>query len=233
MTRRYLQLLIAILAVSTSCGSDGGETLTGASADSTASTMTAATEVEDGQPTTSGTATSSVQGAQPTSTTAAETPEVLMLQGDGLGIVDFGQPAEEVTRILGDLIGSPPTDQGSEAEWVEYIGWRDLGLYVGFDTPESSAFAGASRFVGWDYLPPGGLGLVTDEGVGIGSTVAELRAAYGDGLEVPSEPDECIGDWTYHLTSASGEVQILGTRDRPPADDSRIATLHAGIGVGC
>lgn len=44
-----------------------------------------------------------------------------------------------------------------------------------------------SRLVGWDFRPPGGLGLVTDEGVGIGNTLAEVRAAYGDRLQVPSE----------------------------------------------
>lgn len=90
-----------------------------------------------------------------------------------------------------------------------------------------------SRFVGWQYYGVDGLGLHTEQGIGVGSTLSEGRAIYGDRLQVPPEPDECIGGWTYRLTSSTGETELFGTLDRPPADDALITSANAGVGTGC
>lgn len=168
------------------------------------------------------------------STTGQQPSGSLVLRGDGLGIVDFGLPADDVTRTLEQLIGSPPTDPWAEAEWIQFIGWSDHGLYVGFDTPMYSEYEDVSRFRGWQYNGPAdGMEIRTAEGAGVGTTVAELRALYGDRLQIPTEPDECTGDWTYRITSPSGEAQLHGALDQPSADQARIVTMHAGLGVGC
>lgn len=224
MTRRYLRAVVVILMLLASCGADEGVNTT-APATSTPVATTSTPTTADGQTTVSESTTSTEKDPQ--------APGSLVLRGDGLGIVDFGQPAEEVAQILEQVIGSSATDSGSEADWIEFVGWRDLGLYLGFDKPASSEFTGVSRFVGWDYASPDGLGLLTDKDVGIGSSLSEVRAAYGDRVQIDAEPDECFGGWTYRLVSQSGEVELVGTLDRSPADDARITSAHAGIGVGC
>jgi len=180
-----------------------------------------------------------VEPATPTSeeatpTMKAEPAATILLDGEGLGIVAFDQPADEVRAELERIIGSPPSDPWMQADWIEFVGWDDLGLYVGFDSPTSADFTGVSRFLGWDQVAAaGGAGFATAEGIGVGSTLAELQATYGDRLDVASEPDECAGEWFVRMTPSTSDTVILGVLDQAPADDARLTMLHAGIGVGC
>jgi hypothetical protein len=152
------------------------------------------------------------------------------LRGDGLGVVQFGQDADEVISVLEVLIGSRPGDAGSQAGWVEYVGWGDLGLFVGFDTPAAEGFTGSSRFVGWEYFGSDGTTFVTAEGAGIGTVYPELQALYGDRLEVSTAPDECVSGTAYPFVLGGS---VFGLLDRAPADDARVSILRAGMGVGC
>jgi hypothetical protein len=218
-SRTLRSVVLAVLALSFLVASCGGgqdaETATGQPGSTTTPETTAGPDSE---------ATS----------TGEPTGQGITLRGDGLGIVSFGQPADEVLAILERVIGSPPSDQGAEADWIEFVGWSELGLYVGFDTPMSSEFTGESRLLGWDaFGPVGGPRPTTAEGVGVGSTLAELRAAYGDRLDVATEPDECAGDWVVQIRTAGGDIGIIGVLDREPADEALVSMLHAGIGVGC
>jgi len=215
--KRFWAPVLAVAMLLSACGDDDLET--------TASTTVTTTQTEGGRTT--------------SSSLPDEVEQPIVLRADGLDIVQFGQPADVVMETLTGLIGSPPTDSGAEAEWVEFVGWRDLGLFVGFDQPASSDFTGESRFVGWGYGPTDGLGLATDQGIGIGATLSKARSVYGDRLHVLDQPDECTGGWTFVLTAggevgSAGEVNaIVGTLDRLPADDAQIATFQAGLGVGC
>ena len=170
------------------------------------------------------------------SVATSDQTKVISLEVDGLGVVTFGQPADDVRAELERIIGSPPTDPWLAADWVQFVGWQDLGLYVGFDTPVAADFTGASRFVGWDQVEPAGSrGMTTAEGIGVGTTLADLRTTYGNRLEVIDEPDECTGGWLVRITSSSGGdgTVILGSLDDTPSDDAQLTTLHAGVGVGC
>ena len=53
---------------------------------------------------------------------------------------------------------------------------------------------GVMHFVRWMlFRGSGGRGLATPEGISIGSTVDELRAAHGEQLRLPDAPDDCAG----------------------------------------
>ena len=146
-------------------------------------------------------------------------------------MVNFGQDADEVISVLEALTGSSPTATGSQADWIEFIGWVDLELFVGFDTPTAQNYSGASRFVGWEYYgSDDGTTFVTAEGASIGTTFPELQALYGDRLEVSAAVDECVSGTVYNIVLGGN---IYGTLDRAPADDARVSTLRAGVGVGC
>jgi hypothetical protein len=145
-------------------------------------------------------------------------------------VVDFGQEAEEVIPVLEALIGSSPTATGGQADWVEFIGWGELGLFVGFDTPTAQGYSGASRFVGWEYIgSDGDARFATTEGASIGTALSELQALYGDQLEVSTGLDECVSGTAYPVVLGG----IHGLLDRVPAEDARVRLLRAGVGVGC
>jgi hypothetical protein len=68
------------------------------------------------EPTTTTTSTSTTRVPSTTTTTEPTTtstspPPALVLRGDGLGIVAFGDPVEDVMAILIDLFGPPSYDQ--------------------------------------------------------------------------------------------------------------------------
>lgn len=166
-----------------------------------------------------------------TSATSRPATGTVTLRGDGLGVVDFGQNADDVIPVLEALIGSSPTDTGSQAGWVEYIGWGDLGLFVGFDTPTAENYSGASRFVGWEYFgADGGITFTTVDGAGIGTTLSELRTLSGDRLEVSTALDECVSGTAYPFVI---DGNLHGLLDRFPDDDAKVRLLRAGMGVGC
>ncbi|MDH3303177.1 MAG: hypothetical protein OES24_21960 [Acidimicrobiia bacterium] len=154
-----------------------------------------------------------------------------LFEETGLGVVSFGQHADEVIPVLEALIGSTPTDTGSQADWVEFVGWSDLGLFVGFDTPAAQGYSGVSRFVGWEYFGSDGDTIIaTVEGAGIGTAFSQLQALYVDRLEVSTAIDECVSGPAYLLVLDS---TIYGMLDRSPDDDGRVSILRAGVGVGC
>lgn len=216
--RTLTAIAVVVVLVLTSCG-EGDSAGVGIATTSSSDTDVATAPDTD-------VATSPVTPAKTQPVTGSIT-----LRGDGLGVVDFGQDGDEVTVVLETVIGSPPTHTGAQAEWVEYVGWDDLGLFVGFDTPAAQGYTGVSRFVGWEYWGPhGGTGFVTAEGAGIGTTYPELQALYGDRLEVTAATDECVSGTVYNIVLGGS---MYGTLDRAPADDAQVSLLQAGVGVGC
>lgn len=152
---------------------------------------------------------------------------MLVLEPEGLGLVRFGQTREEVLAVMERLMGSPPSDPGEQADWVEYMGWETFGLFLGFSRPMWTEFDGVARFVGWQYdAGSAESDLRTAAGVGVGVTGEELKTVYGPGLEVPQEPDECRG-WAVQLIDSDAGIVVL-------LDGAQVVrTIEAGIGVGC
>ena len=120
------------------------------------------------------------------------TPAAIQLRTDGLGVVDFAMPAAHAVEALVSVMGSAPVDGWSSAAWVDYVGWHEYGLYLGFSTPQWPGWDGMSRLVGWEYALAWSQGwedlptrFETRDGVTIGTTVADLRRSYGESLRLP------------------------------------------------
>jgi hypothetical protein len=115
----------------------------------------------------------------------------IVLRRDGLGVVDFGQPADESAAAVTAVLGEPDRDTG----WVDplsisscagtetrVLNWGDLALYF---SDESGVANGQRHLFAYSYgsvedLETTPEGLATPEGIGLGTTVEFLRAAYPD-----------------------------------------------------
>jgi hypothetical protein len=133
--------------------------------------------------------------------TPLDAASTVTLRSDGLGPVSFGDPVEEVMADLIGLFGEPTRDVVREnTEWmgihdgfgvdhyIRFVAWQQVGLHVvmsdGYDLP---GIEPGAVLVNWSYAPPSpdpAIRLLTSDGVGVGSTVEDLRAAYGERLSV-------------------------------------------------
>ena len=153
-----------------------------------------------------------------TTTTTAATPTEPTLVGDGLGVIDFGASSDEVVAALSaTFLGSPGAGGDSlEPDPVpsngcpEPLYFQGLSLRVHIDR--------AGQFSGYDYQGPASVGLTTPEGVGYGSTLDELRSAYGDAVTVSGGS---LGQ-SFTIRVDSGELRGQAY------DSSGVAIISAG-----
>jgi hypothetical protein len=173
-----------------SCSSDDSPSTTDVVTTSSSTATTSTTTTVKPTTTSSTSTTTTTTTSTTTTTTVAPTP-VLSLRDDGLGEARFGTDADAVVEFVNSLLGDPTTDSG----WVPAAGqfgscpgtevrgvsWRDLTLMFG---DASTVTSGRPHFFAYVYGPAfarTGIdppGLQTVAGIGIGSTVAQLRAAY-------------------------------------------------------
>jgi len=102
----------------------------------------------------------------------------IQLQPDGLDVVDFGQPPDDVIALLSNRLGRPDEDTIQPCEnqvdgrsrWVR---WADLSVIF-----SAKAFVG---YVEGIHFPPGGraLDFSTAKGLSPGDTVNRLHRLYG------------------------------------------------------
>jgi hypothetical protein len=144
-----------------------------------------------------------------TQTRISVTHAPITLAPNGLGVVTFGDPADDVIAALTGFFGPPDTDSTSQRtddlappggvcgggyacwDYVRWASWDSAGLWLVFsdlwwqpggDTPPPRV---PMTFVGY-----GSTGVFqTEEGVGVGSTVADLEAVYGPALTVGIQED--------------------------------------------
>lgn len=161
----------------------------------------------------------------------------IVLARDGLGIASFGDDADPTIAAVTAVLGEPDTDSG----WVEPMtigacaggearvaAWGSLYLYF---SDESALEQGQRHFFGYSYGSVQDLeaipeGLATPEGIGLGTTVEFLRAAYADvvveaGEEGLFAPNFFVDD-------------RLSGRLTGPADDDLVTVIIGGdpCGVG-
>ena len=177
------------------CSSDRGTSASTLSALTTTTTTTIAPTTiapTTVAPTTVPATTSTT--AVPTTTTEAPTTttvppgSLLALRSDGVGDARFGARPDDVINYVTKVIGPQTSDSG----WVDaptrrcpgtvvrFVAWGDLNLYFS----DSSQVSPASKaFFSWALGPANGTSIVpagmkTLDGIGIGSTVAQLRSKY-------------------------------------------------------
>jgi hypothetical protein len=160
-----------------------------------------------------------------------------VLAGDGLGVVAFGTAADETISAVTAVLGEPDQDSGwvdpltigaCAGEKARFVAWGALYLYFS----DRSAFGDGERhFFGYSYGSVRDLeaipeGLATPEGIGLGTTVAFLRAAYHD-VVVEAGEEGLLASSFYVDDALSG--RLTGT-----ADDDLVTVIIGGdpCGVG-
>ncbi len=188
-----------------------------------------------GEPTSVSAASSDSSPASgPAGSPAAPT---IVLADDGLGIAAFGAAADDTIAAITAVLGEPDEDSG----WVDplsvgacagdearLVAWGTLYLYFS----DRSAFGDGERhFFGYSYGSVRDLeaipeGLATPDGIGLGTTVAFLRAAYHD-VVIEAGEEGLLAPSFYVDESLSG--RLTGT-----ADDDLVTVIIGGdpCGVG-
>ncbi|MCP4308003.1 MAG: hypothetical protein GY788_24650 [bacterium] len=167
--------------------------------------------------------------SEPAATTSMPAPLVsLQLGEDGLGDVLLGSPPETVVADISALYGEPDLDSdwiASEpniygscpGDQMRAIGWGSLLTIFVKDGNEDLGGRFFTYTYGYDYtqnvggVDPRGLGLSTSEGIGIGSTVADLEAAYLGSAAIAGDVE--LDVWSFQIDDST----IGGLLDGPDA----------------
>jgi hypothetical protein len=130
----------------------------------------------------------------------------LVMRQDGLGDAAFGVNPEEVIDYISSIAGAPTSDSGWADPFsafgvcpgteVRGVTWGDLLVLF---SDESTVATGRRHFFSYSYGPPftdtpRPAAMRTPEGITVGSTVAELRAAYPEVAVTPADDIFARGD---------------------------------------
>ncbi|HQZ34449.1 MAG TPA: hypothetical protein PK020_08485 [Ilumatobacteraceae bacterium] len=232
MSGRTLVGLVCMMAVVAAGCSDESSSAGSTTTVSTTTTTIPATTTTVAPTTTSTTSTTTTSTTMPpaTTTTIAKV-KGLPLSASGLGDALFDADADGVVDYVNSILGIPTTDSG----WVDatangigcpgtvirFVDWNDLSLFF---TDDLTAI---DHFAAYTYGPAFGAnispyGLATDAGIGVGSSVAELRAAYPT---VNIAPEDEFSGPSFQIEAGLRGV-LTGT------DDADVILSFVG-GVGC
>jgi hypothetical protein len=171
----------------------------------------------------------------PTTTTLGLTKDSIILAADGLGpALPFGTQAARAIQALVQALGQPdkntPLPVAQPCEATRRLQWANFQVLV--NEVVSQAGAGRPGFAGWYLGAPAATTLPfhTDKGITIGSTVAQLKAAYGPEVNI-AMGEQGPG---YNVTTATGI--ILGALAPPNFsglnDSGKVTTIQAGSYCG-
>jgi hypothetical protein len=180
-----------------------------------------------------GTSSSTTPTSLPTSTESSTTTvplrkEQIVLAANGLGgeLVFHEANAARTINLLRQALGEPEKNQPLPAQATcqatRRLQWGNLQVLVNEVTSVSGA--GRPGFAGWYLGAPSATthDLKTEKGIGIGSTVANLKAAYGTESVVISRGESGPG---FSVTLPSGI--ILGQLDAL-TDAGKVKNIQAG-----
>jgi hypothetical protein len=169
-----------------------------------------------------------------TTTTANAAAAALLLRDDGLGDALFGADPDGVVDYVSSILGVPTDDTGWDDPFAHFgvcpgtevrgVTWGDLQLLFSDD---SVVVSGRRHFFNYVYGPPSAAtivpeGLHTADGIGIGSTVADLRRQY-PGVQV--YPEEIYGP--YFVVNENFSGFLTGV-----TDSDTVISFIGGIGCG-
>ena len=200
---RRAAVVVLSAALLTAAGCNGGD-----KKDSTTTTT---------EPTTTSTA--------PTTTTAPLTKEQIVLSADGVGAVKFGtNSAHTIARFM-QALGQPekntPLPAGTACGATRRLQWGNFQVLV--NEVVSTAGAGKPGFAGWFLGATTGapLDFKTEKGITIGSTVGQIKAAYGTDATIARGEQ----GWGFNITLQNGIV--LGQLDGG-SDGNKVRNIQAG-----
>jgi hypothetical protein len=137
-----------------------------------------------------------------------------VLAPDGLGVVKFGEATDAALATLRARFGAPRELPSECRDIARVLEWDALVAYFG------------PTFVGYHYLTEGGPPLRTEAGIGKGSTVGQLKAAYATKLAFGEGPADGP---LFEITLPAG---VLGGYAGGPADTDTVETFFAGTTCG-
>lgn len=222
--------MAALVTAGCSDESSSADTTTSTSVAVTTTTV-AVTTTTLAPTTTTVAATTSTTAPAITTTTIAKV-KGLPLSASGLGDALFDADADGVVDYVNSILGIPTTDSG----WVDatangvgcpgtvirFVDWNDLTLFFTDDVTAIRHFAAYTYGPAFSAnIAP--YGLATDAGIGVGSTVAELRAAYP---AVNIAPEDEFSGPSFEIESGLRGV-LTGT-----ADTDVILSFVGGFGCG-
>ncbi len=246
---RIAVLLVASLGALACSGDDGaGDDATSIVTDAPPSSSSTTTTVEQttttGSPTTTSTTSSTTTSSSSTSTSTTSPPSSTApadaapaLTADGIGDARFGMDPDEVVAALSAIFGAPDSDSGWVDPFSQFgtcpgtevrgVVWGDLTLLFGDSSWNRDD--GVRHFFAYHYGPPAAdelrpPGLVTDRGIGVGSSIAELRAAYPD-VDIQLG-EEGIAPPTFYVSDlVRGYITGDGVSDT-------VTSILGGVGCG-
>jgi hypothetical protein len=182
--------------------------------------------------------TSSTTTAPPSTTTTSTTSPLrtsvqalpptgsaVLLLGNGIGNVHFGDTQTSATAALSDELGSAPTksinEQGNctidhAEQWGNIVAYFDKGVFIGYSTLSANG----------EPLPDGNL--VTAEGLRVGDTLASAQQLYGSELTTSFAQG---GSWVA-VTPQGGLEGFLSEEPDQSSPAPTILSIEAGA-VGC
>lgn len=156
---------------------------------------------------------------EPTTSTTALSVTALVLAPDGLGALPFGMQAARamngLTQALGRAETITPVPATANCGATRIFGWKDFKVLVNEVTSQSGGNPGLA---GWSLGATAPAALKTDKGIGIGSTLAAVKAAYGPTVTVAA-PTFAIREAN---SAISGELEGSG-------DSAKVKALRAGV----
>lgn len=142
------------------------------------------------------------------------------MRGDGLGITNFGQGRTDVVAAFTERFG-PVADERADSGECPLDPLDEMLYFAGI--------AAGFRDGVFSYYATGDDAYTTAEGIGPGSTVDEIEAAYGRGLNIDNEA-ETMGP-LYRMQTETGEVR--GQFSDVILPDETRGLIHVSAGPGC
>ena len=164
----------------------------------------------------------------PSTTSPPLTAASMVLSADGLRPLSFGTQAAHALSALTQALGHAETvtrvTPGSTCGATRTFRWKNLDVFVNEVGPGSGALAG---IVGWSLgaPAPASLDLRTDRGIGVGSTVAAVKAAYGASVSLVRAAPGAVVKITAPSGVITGQADGLG-------DANKVQSLRAGVFCG-
>jgi hypothetical protein len=185
--------------------------------------------LEPGRNSTTFTATHPTTGLETHQAIRVHYATAIVLRGGGLGVLPFGQDETSTIEILSSLLGPPDYETmcndldyctGAGYGWCRYIRtaeWESERLTIVIADCENrdGSWPEQPQLISW--WAGQGSTLRTPEGVGPGSTIGEMQAAYGDRFTVGY--DDCFFGLHFIVHSPvldHPEQRIYGPLPTPP-----------------